>query len=250
LNVEVLKKKDFSLTVFNNFAYNKNRVLSLAGEQPYEDGTELIKEGLPLGSHYEVRWGGVDAATGMPLYYDKDGNLTTVYSADNRVQQYGTWEAPYRGGFGLNAKYKSFDFSMLFSWQRGATKVDNLEYFVENPVGFMANGYSQSSDLNFWQHPGDVVNTPSPLYGVSFSSKIIHNSSFLRMRDVRLGYTLPKNLLNRVKYVSGMNLYVQGSNLFMWTHWRGYDPEAGSSNINLSEFPNPRTFTAGLDINF
>jgi TonB-linked SusC/RagA family outer membrane protein len=250
LNVEVVKKKDLSVTVFNNFAYNRNRVLSLAGEQPYEDGTELIKEGLPLGSHYEVRWGGVDAATGMPLYYDKDGNLTTVYSADNRVQQFGTWEAPFRGGFGLNAKYKNFDFSMLFSWQRGANKVDNLEYFVENPVGFLANGYSQSSDLNFWQQPGDVVNTPSPLYGINFSSKIIHNSSFLRMRDVRLGYNLPKNLLNRVKYVSGMNLYVQGSNLFMWTNWRGYDPEAGATNINLSEFPNPTTFTAGLDINF
>jgi TonB-linked SusC/RagA family outer membrane protein len=250
LNVEVVKKKDLSVTVFNNFAYNRNRVLSLAGEQPYEDGTELIKEGLPLGSHYEVRWGGVDAATGMPLYYDKNGNLTTVYSADNRVQQFGTWEAPFRGGFGLNAKYKNFDFSMLFSWQAGGNKVDNLEYFVENPVGFLANGYSQSSDLNFWQQPGDVVNTPSPLYGINFSSKIIHNSSFLRMRDVRLGYNLPKNLLNRVKYVSGMNLYVQGSNLFMWTNWRGYDPEAGATNINLSEFPNPTTFTAGLDINF
>jgi TonB-linked SusC/RagA family outer membrane protein len=250
INGELLRKKDMSLTVFANVSYNRNRVISLGGEQPYEDGTELIKEGLPLGTHYEVRWGGVDAATGMPLYYTKDGQLTTVYSADNRVQDFGTWEAPWRGGFGANARYKGFDLSLLFSWQRGATKVDNLEYFVENPVGFLANGYNQSSDLNFWQQSGDVASTPSPLYGTNFSSKLIHDASFLRFRDIRLGYTIPKNLIGKMKFFSGMNFYIQGSNLFMWTKWRGYDPEAGASNINLSEFPNPRTVTAGLDINF
>ncbi|MEI2747627.1 MAG: hypothetical protein V9E88_02555 [Ferruginibacter sp.] len=52
--------------------------MDLGGEPPYEDGTELIKEGLPLGSHYEVKWAGVDAATGAPLYYDINGNLTTI----------------------------------------------------------------------------------------------------------------------------------------------------------------------------
>lgn len=250
INGEVLRKKDLTVTLFANVSYNRNRVLSLAGELPYEDGTELIKEGLPLGSHFEVKWGGVDAATGMPLYYDKNGNLTPVYSADNRVQEFGTWEAPWKGGFGLNARYKSFDLSMLFSWQRGGNKVDNLEYFVENPVGFMGVGYNQSSDLRFWQKPGDIVSTPSPLYGTNFSSKLIHDASFLRFRDIRLGYTLPKNLVSKLKIVSNMNVFVQGSNLAIWTKWRGYDPEAGATNINLSEFPNPRTVTAGLDINF
>ena len=250
LNGEVIRKKDFVWTVFGNFAYNKNEVLSLGGEQPYEDGTELIAEGKPLGTHYEVKWGGVDAATGLPLYYDKAGNLTTVYSADNRVQEFGTWEAPWKGGFGTSLQFKGFDLSVLFSWQRGATKVDNMEYFVENPVGFLSNGYNQSSDLRFWQKPGDIVNTPSPLYGTNFSSKIIHDASFLRLRDVRLGYTVPRVKLEKLKFVSNINFYVQGSNLFLWTKWRGRDPEAGATNINLSEFPNPRTITAGLDITF
>jgi TonB-linked SusC/RagA family outer membrane protein len=250
LNGEVVRMKDLTVTINANFAYNRNRVTSLGGEEPYEDGTELINEGYPLGTHYEVKWAGVDAATGMPLYYDKDGKLTTVYSAANRVQEFGTWEAPYRGGFGLNARYKNFELSMLFSWQSGSKKVDNLEFFVENPVGFLSAGYNQSSDLNFWQQPGDITNTPSPLFGTNFSSKIIHDASFLRMRDLRLGYNLSKNTLKKMKYVSGVNVYVQGSNLFMWTKWRGYDPEAGASNINLSEFPNPRRVTAGLEINF
>lgn len=250
LNGEVYRSKNLNVTLFANFGYNKNEVLSLGGEQPYEVGTELITEGLPLGTHYEVKWGGVDASTGQPLYYDRAGNLTTVYSLDNAVQDFGTWEAPWRGGFGANVRYRSFDFSVLFSWQRGATKVDNMEYFVENPVGFLANGYNQSSDLQFWQQPGDVVNTPSPLYGQNFSSKIIHDASFLRLRDLKVAYSLPKSMLASTKFISSANLFLQGSNLFIWTKWRGPDPEAGSVNINLSEFPNPRSITAGLDINF
>ncbi|MEI2747628.1 MAG: hypothetical protein V9E88_02560 [Ferruginibacter sp.] len=176
--------------------------------------------------------------------------LLPYYSADNRVQDFGTWEAPWRGGFGTNVSYKGFDLNVLFSWQRGATKVDNMEFFVENPAGFLAVGYNQSSDLQFWQQPGDIVNTPSPLYGTNFSSKIIHDASFLRLRDVKLGYTVPKAKLEKLKFVSNINLYVQGSNLFIWTKWRGPDPEAGATNLNLSEFPNPRTITAGIDITF
>lgn len=250
LNGEVIRTKELVWTVFGNFAYNKNKVVSLGGLKPFESGTELIKEGLPLGSHYEVRWGGVDAATGLPLYYDIAGNLTTAYSADNRVQEFGTWEAPWRGGFGTSLQFKGFDLSMLFSWQRGATKVDNMEYFVENPAGFLAVGYNQSSDLRFWQKPGDIVNTPSPLYPTNFSSKIIHDASFLRLREVKLGYSVPKASIEKIKFVSNINFYILGNNLFLWTKWRGRDPEAGASNINLSEFPNPRTITAGLDITF
>jgi hypothetical protein len=67
---------------------------------------------------------------------------------------------------------------------------------------------------------------------------------------VTLAYTLPSTLLDRVKFISSARVFVQGTNLYMWTKWRGMDPEAGPVNINLSEFPNPRAFTAGLDISF
>lgn len=250
LNGEVIRTKNFVWTLFANASYNKNKLVSLGGESSYEDGTELLTVGLPLGSHYEVKWAGVDAATGQPLYYTKDGRITNVYSADDRVQDYGTWEAPYRGGFGTNLTYKGFDLSVLFSWQQGGNKVDNLEYFLENPAGFLAPGYNQSSDLNFWTKPGDIASTPSPLYSVNFSSKIIHDASFLRLRDVTLAYTVPKDIIGKSKFLSNAKVYVQGSNLFLWTKWRGRDPEAGATNINISEYPNPRAVTAGLQITF
>mgnify|MGYP003346389297 FL=1 len=128
--------------------------------------------------------------------------------------------------------------------------MDNMEYFVENPVGFMERGYNQSSSMIFWKKPGDIASTPSPLYGTNFSSKLIHDASFLRLRDVKIVYNVPKDLAKQLKFVSNASIFVQGSNLYIWTKWRGTDPEAGATNINLSEFPNPRTITAGLDVTF
>ncbi|MEO7982679.1 MAG: SusC/RagA family TonB-linked outer membrane protein, partial [Bacteroidota bacterium] len=250
VNGEVLRKKNFVWTLFATGGYNKNKLLDLGGQKPYASGTSFLKIGLPLGSHNEVKWGGVDAATGTPLYYDTLGHLTTLYAASNAVTTHGTWEAPWKGGFGTSLRYKNFDLSVLFSWQQGARKYDNLEYFVENPVGFLAGGYNQSSSLNFWKKPGDVVSTPSPLYGTNFSSKLIHDASFVRLRDVTLSYSLPSSVLSKAKFISAVKFYVQGTNLFIWTHWRGMDPEAGPVNINLSEYPNPRAITGGLTVSF
>jgi hypothetical protein len=210
----------------------------------------LIAVGQPLGAHYEVKWAGVDAASGSPLYYDLNGKVTSTYSSANAVQDYGTWESPWKGGFGTTLRYKAFDLSVLFSWQQGGNKYDNLEYFVENPVGFLSGGYNQSSSLNFWKKPGDIASTPSPLYGTNFSSKLIHDASFLRLRDVTLGYTMPASVIQRIKFISQVKFYDQATNLYMRTKWRGMDPEAGQVYINLSEFPNPRAFTGGLTISF
>ncbi len=252
LTGEVISTKNLVWSLYGNVAYNKNRIDDLGGLNEYENpnGTDLFKVGLPVGSHYEVEWAGVDAATGQPLYYTKDNRITNTYSDADRVTKYGTWEAPWKGGFGTSLRFKGFDLNTLFSWQSGSKKVDNMEYFVENPVGFLASGYNQSADLNFWQKPGDLASTPSPLYGTSFSSKIIHDASFLRLREVTLSYSLPKSMVSKTKIVSNARFFVQGNNLFIWTKWRGLDPEAGATNINLSEFPNPRTFTAGLELNF
>jgi hypothetical protein len=251
LNYALIKKRNTTLTLYTNFAYNVNKVLDLGpGVNSFEQGTELITVGKPIGSHYEVKWAGVDAATGRPLYYDVNGKVTTEYKASNRVQDYGTWEAPLKGGFGARLSYKNFDFNVLFTFQSAAYKVNNLEFFVENPVGFMQVGYNQANTLNFWQKPGDIASSPSPLYPVNFSSKIIHDASFIRLREVSASYRFPQSTIDKLKFIKGGRFFVLANNLFLWTKWIGLDPEAGATNINLSEFPNPKTVTLGFEINF
>ena len=250
LNVEPVRTSSLVWTLYGNFALNRNKVLDLGGEPSFEAGTELISVGKPLGSHYITKWGGVDAATGAPLYYTADGKLTTDYNAAPAVQDFGTYEAPWKGGFGTNVRYKNFELSALFSWQKGAVKYDNLEYFTENPNGFLAFGYNQATTLRFWQKPGDVVTTPSPLYSTNSSSKLLHKADFIRFRDLSVAYNLPESVLSRTRFISAARFYIQGNNLHIWTNWRGMDPEAGSINLNIAEFPNPRAVTAGLDITF
>ncbi len=250
VNVDVIRKKDLVVTLLANGAYNKNKLLSIGGETPYGIGTSFLEVGLPLGSHYETAWAGVDAATGSPLYYTKDGRLTNVYSADDKVARWGTWEAPWKGGFGTNIRFKAIELSVFFSWQRGAVKSDNLEYFTENPNGFLAGGYNQSASLNFWQQPGDIASTPNPNYAVNFSSKLLHDASFMRLRDITMSYTFPKSLFAGKKIFSSAKFYVQATNVYIWTKWRGLDPEAGAANLNLGEYPNPRAITVGLNTTF
>ncbi len=249
INADVIRNKNLTITLFANGAYNKNKLVSIGGETPYQSGTSFLEVGLPLGSHYAVKWAGVDAGTGQPLYYTKDGKLTL--DPTDLVTDFGTWEAPWKGGFGTNIHFKCIDISVMFSWQRGANKVDNLQFFAENPAGFLSGGFNQSTDLNFWKKPGDIASTPSPNYTVGSSiSNNIHDASFLRLRDVNISYTFPKSLLDGWKFISSAKFYIQCSNLYIWTRWKGMDPEAGAVNINLGEYPNPRSITAGLNLTF
>lgn len=250
VNFDVLRTKNATITLYANGSYNKNYVQDLGGLPELPVGTSLISVGKPLGSHWEVGWAGVEPASGRPMYYDKNGNVTYVYSTANRVQKWGTSFAPRMGGFGLNAAYKGFDLGVGFTYQQGSRRVNNLEFFVENPGSFLATGLGQAASLNFWKGPGDVnATTQSGLYAVNFSSKYIQDASFIKLKNVTFGYTVPQDLLKRTKVISNMRFYFTGLNLYAWTKWKGYDPE-DDNNISLSEFPNPRTMTVGLDITF
>lgn len=248
LSYDIIRNRDLTWSVNVNGAYNKNRVTSLGSVSSFESGTTLISVGLPLGSHYEVKWAGVDASTGAPLYYDLDGKVTPVYSAANKVQEYGTWIPPYTGGFGSNLRFKGFDFSLFFSYAAKNYRVNNLEFFLENP-NFLSQGINQARSLNFWKRPGDVAATQSALYQNQFSSKLIQDASFLRLRNITMSYTFPSALLGNMKHFSSIRVYVLGQNLLTWTKWKGLDPE-DDNNISLSEYPNPRAITAGIDITF
>jgi TonB-linked SusC/RagA family outer membrane protein len=248
LNYDIVKNTDITWSVNVNGAYNRNRVLSLGNTTAFERGTELVEVGKPLGSHYNVGWAGVDQATGKPLYYDLAGNVTDQFLASARRNDWGTWQAPWTGGFGSSLRVGGFDVSALFNWQKESIRLNNLEFFVENP-GFVTQGFGQARSFNMWQKPGDVASTQSGFYQNQFSSKYLQDASFLRLRNITLSYTLPQATIAKLKYVSNVRFYVLGQNLATWTKWKGYDPE-DDNNISLSEYPNPRSYTAGVQITF
>ncbi|MEN8137555.1 MAG: TonB-dependent receptor [Bacteroidota bacterium] len=237
---------DFKWGVFANYAYNKNEITDLGQVNEFEDGTAIIREGLSLGTHYIVGWAGVDYATGAPLYYDKDGNVTAVYSADNNVANFGTYIPPSIGGIGTNMSWKGFDFNMMFSFQTGFKRFNNQRFFQENHNFTQFNMSTEMNDI--WKEPGDITDIQGKSYNLEFTSKFIEDASFLKLRDISIGYNVPNAIASKVK-MQKLRVYGRVQNLLTWTSWTGFDPE-DDNNIAQYEYPTPTIFTFGLDVNF
>ena len=245
-NFNIIRTDNTSFSLFGNFSQVKNKITSLGGVNEFEQGTSIIKVGLPFGSHYEVGWAGVDASNGQPLYYDLNGNVTNQYSDDYRTAKWGTYKPEIFGGFGADFKYKNFSASANFRYKTKYKRYNNETYFMENP-SFVISGYNQSTNmLNMWTTPGQITEVQSYQFPRQFSSKDIEDASFLRLQEVRLNYRIPGKALG---FMSSIDIFVVGNNLYTWTNWTGLDPD-DSNNIGAFEYPFSRTITVGAKLTF
>ncbi|WMI69637.1 TonB-dependent receptor [Mangrovimonas sp. YM274] len=243
----LVRTDDFQFELNGNFNYNENEILDLGQVNEFEQGTSIIREGLPLGSHYIVGWAGVNPANGQPLYYDLDGNVTNVYSETNSVAKYGSFNPVWTGGFGARVTYKAFELSTLFTFAADYYRFNNQTFFQENPNFAQYN--LSTAMLDMWQQPGDITEIQSSDFNREFSSKDIEDASFTKWRNLTIAYNLPQRYIDSIGYISGLRLYAQGQNLYTWTEFTGFDPE-DDNNIAQYEYPTPRTFTIGLDVKF
>jgi len=247
VSAEVLRIGDFSWTLGGNISYNDNEILDLGQVSEFEQGTSIIREGLPIGSQFVVEWAGVNPANGQPLYRDLDGEVTTTFDAGNAVANFGTSEPPTIGGINTELRYKGFTLTGLMVFAEGYSRFNNQTFFQENP-NFAQFNLSRIMNT-MWKQPGDITDIQSFAFGRQFSSKDIEDASFMRLRNVTLSYNFPSSLLQRVELIQSVRLFLQGQNLATWTEWTGFDPE-DNNNIGQFEYPVPRTYTIGLDITF
>lgn len=245
LHGDIVRNKDLKVSLFANFAYNKNRITDLGQVNQFESGTSIIRVGEALGSHFIVGWSGVNPQTGAPIYQDVNGNPTEVYDAINNKTGWGTFYAPYMGGFGLDLNYKGFSLSSQFQWKSDFSRFNNQRFFQENPSFWYLN--QNVNQLDIWTTPGQVTDVQGAEYKVEFSSKFIEDASFVRLKNIRLGYDIPKDLLRGV--VNGITIFAEGTNLYTWTKWTGFDPD-DDNNIAQYEYPTPRVISLGTTITF
>lgn len=245
---DIVVNNKFKWTVGGNVGFNSNKITSLGQVNEFEQGTSIIRVGLPYGTHFIPKWGGVDAATGNPLYYNKDGTLTTQYnSATQSVADFGSWLPKYNGGFNTSLKYNGFYAEAFFSFAGGNKRFNNEDFFNETPSFATSN---QSTRMLYrWRKPGDITDIQKFGTSRSFSSKDIQDASYVRLRNVNIGYNLPRKWLQQINVFSAATVYVQGQNLYTWTRWRGFDPE-DNDNISVFEYPAQRTFTFGINLTF
>jgi TonB-linked SusC/RagA family outer membrane protein len=159
--------------------------------------------------------------------------------------------------YGLNASfdYKGFDFSIFFQGVAG-NKVYNDVYKIANQLG--EGNYSMESYENYWRADRPSETWPSPTVNDDndnqrVSDRWVQDGSYLKLQNVLLGYTIPKNLLNRIPGLDIVRIYVQVQNLFTLTKLYGYDPDFindGNFNRGYSggSYPNPTSFIVGIKL--
>lgn len=221
---------------------------------------------------------GQNAFPGMVKFADTDESGTID---DNDKTIIGKTMPAHTGGFSLNAGYKSVDFSLNFAYQIGG-KVYNANAMYSmmgnkydgmgiNRLAFIKDTYkiydvNTSGDLVIVTDPDALnalnVDAKYPLnyneYGI-VSSQFVEDASYLRLQNLTLGYSLPKNILKKAG-IQNVRLYVTGSNLFCLNNYSGIDPDVNTQTGGVDGFPTPnydynsypkaRTYTFGLNVTF
>ena len=251
LNATVIAHRDFTWNVNANVGYNHNRLTELYnGVDEYETANTSTKlvVGHPVGEFYINRYAGVNPANGDALWYDKDGNITNELRDEDKVMIGKTYHAPWQGGFGTSISWKGLSLSSQFSWVGDRWMINNDRYFDESNGRFMT--YNQSSRLlKRWKQPGDITDIPRHGEYTEFDSRLLEDASFLRLKNVMISYSLPKELLKKTGFIRGLRVYAQGQNLMTFTNFSGLDPE-GTSNVYAAQYPMSRQYTFGLDLMF
>ncbi|MDX5438012.1 MAG: TonB-dependent receptor [Pontibacter sp.] len=256
LNARIIEGEDFSWNANLNAAHNQNELTKLPQETILQ-GTKQLKVGHSIYDFFIQDFAGVDPQTGLSLWYrdvtDADGNVTerTTTSDYSKATRYyvGTALPDVTGGVTNNFQYKNFDLSVFFTYSLGG-KILNTDYSNLLHGGDRA-GTSWHEDIqNRSQKPGDVTDVPKMgtsqnLNTNSLSSRFLVDASYLRLRNVTLGYTLPKSLQEKVG-LKNARVFVQGDN--MWTLFKtpGLDPEQSIDGLTNNRFPTQKTFSVGV----
>lgn len=251
-NVDVVRVRNLNVAIGWNHAINVNKIEDLGLVNEYPLGTYIIREGLSFGSHYTFHYLGADPTTGRPQYYKQDGKtVTTNISEAGQFAYFGNYLPKHVGGFTTDIRWKGFSVSSLFSYQFDVSRYDNQNNWITRGTPGYHTAVNASRELLTmqWTKPGDNAFYQSPLFDRGFTSADIKDAKFLRLRNLLVAYQLPRISAGGSTLIKGARIYVQGQNLIMWSPWQGTDPE-DSNNISLNEYPNPKMFVAGIDINF
>ncbi|SHF39430.1 TonB-linked outer membrane protein, SusC/RagA family [Pedobacter caeni] len=182
-------------------------------------------------------------------FEDVDGN-GKVDEADRTIL--GNSIPKYTLGLSGGLNYKSFDFNFLL---QGDLKKDFLQYGYGYFEYYLQNNNNYAYALNRWHGEGTSNQHPRLIAGSEYlantvSSYFVQDASYIRLRHVELGYTLPQSLLGKIK-ISALRVYAGADNLLTFTKYYGLDPEQkdtfGRDAIN---YPQARTFTLGLNVTF
>ena len=281
-----IKTRQFQWSTSFNIAFNRNRILGLVDNQntlqssvswethfnsqfPY-----ISQVGKPTGMMY----GFIYEGTYKPEDFDANGNLKSGIPAykgnkmqpgdlkyrdlngDGKIDDYdrtiiGCGQPLHTGGFNNSFNWKNFDLNIFFSWSYGNDILNANRLIFES--GWKAQTNQLASYAGRWtpDNPTSDIPRAGATGSEEYSSRVIEDGSFLRLKNVSLGYTIPSRQLRKAG-ISSLRVYVSADNIWTLTNYSGPDPEVSTRNSVLtpgfdwSAYPRAYGFTAGVNITF
>ncbi len=285
LSGTILKSKDWNWTAAFNMGYVKNEVTKSKStaqtkylvQSVYTPGE--VYEGKPVNGMFSYRFAKLDGK-GMPMFYDKDGNVLGVdsdeivnfpYDIEN-LKYEGTRDPMLSGGLNTRVAYKNVSLSMLFAFGlKNVVRLPSRAYVSapnsdENANSSIKDRWRPGQDNTGKTIPalssgdGLIMTADDNFYATDWynlSDATVVPGDYLRFRNLMIEYRLPLRWVNKVvigdKKLSSVTLKFQAQNLFVLADKRlkGYDPETINYTTNAyGSLPLARTFTLGLNVNF
>lgn len=256
----------FNYSVDANISYVKNELTKLNGGDPIYGDRVVSKEGLPLFTFWGYKYQGVyktdeEAEAHLPGY-TKAGSVNPFHAGDaifadlngdgiiydNDKTNLGNSFPKLSYGLNLTCDYQGFDLNLFFQGVTGNKIYNALRERLEG------NGTESalSKDMtNVWTSDnieGTIPNPAGNSENMANSSRFIESGSYLRLKNVQIGYNYQKNLISKIG-LSKLRIYAQMSNVFTITKYNGYDPEVGSG-VDYGNYPQARTLLFGMNLAF
>ena len=288
LGLVPIQRKNFTWAVDFNIAMNRNKVTALTNDQyslmskvswDYNYNSQypyITQVGKPSGMMYGYIYEGTykyddfngnvlkdgvaymnsvgreQTRPGDPKY--KDINLDGVID-DNDRTIIGCGQPIHTGGFGNTFNFYGFDVNVFFAWSYGNDVINANRLIFEN--GSKQNLNLFASYTNHWSEDNQTSDIPRiGANGMNvYSSRVVEDGSFLRLKNVSIGYTFPRSVLRKLHFDT-MRVYLSADNLFTITNYSGPDPEVSTRNSVLtpgfdwSAYPRSRGITAGVSFTF
>lgn len=258
--------RDFSYSIGGNVSFIDNKLTALNGGAPIYTNfanVQVVDEGYPLYYFWGYEYAGVFrsdeealeylhgyTAENIPFhagdakYIDRDGSGTID---DNDRTNLGSSIPWLNYGINLGAYWKDFDLQLFFQGVGGNKIYNQMRHRLESNG---ATSVLSPVMADCWRADNPDGILPDPRNSINYyaSDRFLENGDYFRLKNLQLGYTLPRKLISRAGF-ENCRFYIQGSNLFTVTKYKGFDPEV-NGGVDYGNYPQSRTFLFGVNITY